>query len=137
MTATPTTRAAHVIETSNTHPSSPPPDGHRALASVALLYRLQVLADAVERHKHDPGFPELFAHHDIQAMHDRLARAVVQAASDRGELQSLLLSSRAFLSGARELYERGVLGVKSFLGASSPLLPGFGLKPRRAKKGGR
>jgi hypothetical protein len=98
---------------------------------VALLHRLQELADGVKKHGTDAGFPSFFAVNDLQVVHDQLALAVVLANADKGDLKTLVLASKPQLASARDLYQRGVFAVESWLGPSSPRLSQFGLKPRK------
>jgi hypothetical protein len=101
------------------------------LSAVALLHRLQQIADGVQKHKNDPGFPAFFAVNDIQVVHDEMALAVVTAAADKAQVKNLVLTSREQLAGARDMYQRGVLAVEATLGPANTQLVQFGLKPRK------
>jgi hypothetical protein len=107
------------------------PGTRSGLSAVALLHRLQQIADGVQKHGMEPGFPSFFAVNDIQAVHDAFALAVVTASVDQGELKSLVLASKPQLATARDLYQRGVLAVESYLGPANPKLVKFGLTPRK------
>jgi hypothetical protein len=101
------------------------------LSAPALLQRLQQIADGVQKHQEEPGFPSFFSVNDIQAIHDRFALEVVQASADKGRLKGMVLSSKQQLASAHDLYQRGVLAVESYMGLTNPLLSEFGLKPRK------
>jgi hypothetical protein len=129
-TATATNRAgnnapAAPVTTASSHPA------RSALTGNALVHRLQQLADGVHKHAAEPGFPAFFAVNDAQAVHDRVALALVKHNAAKAVERAAVVNEMPTQKMLRALYEQAVLALEGYLGPANTALVEYGIKPRK------
>jgi hypothetical protein len=102
-----------------------------ALTGATLLRRLQEMADGVAKHGSDPGFTNFFATQNLQAKHETVALAIVEANAAKTQERALALTVADESAGVAALWVRAVAAIEAFYGLDNPVLHEFGLVPRK------